>query len=506
MKGVMGGLFWKALFLALRPRRTARRVLSWLAHPRRGCPSPPSPKIERGGEGHPTQQGAYRWNCVVTGETKEVAGRHYTLVNKRRGMSFYLDDAFLYTLRRINSPGVVKEVARNFGISEEMSARVVEVILRGGFVMPEEAEDAQEQVFVSASMPRPPASKPKVSIVIVNWNGRSHLGECLESVRRQSFRNYEVILVDNGSGDGSVEFVRRNYPEVVIVENEKNRGFCGGNNDGIRVARGDYLFLLNNDTLLEDDCLYQLVKEMEAKPEDCIGVFPKVIFYEEPFIINSLGGAFWSYRHYWGDYRLGMVDLGQFVESERVFGAIFAAVLLDARKFHELGLFDEDFFSFMEDFDVCYRANILGYAFYTAPHAVVRHKYGVSWRESNPLWSEYYNIRNCLMAVFKNYEGSNLMKHGPRIIRNYLWDYLRAAVDRRDKERVLLVCRIVLYLVSHLPNLLKERWKIQKRRKVEDEAVWDWEESHPVLFDFKRKAVFLGLDNLTFSRSRSNDL
>ena len=260
---------------------------------------------------------------------------------------------------------------------------------------------------------------PKISVIIVNWNGLHYLEELLRSIERQSFRDFEVIMVDNGSTDGSVKWVRKNHPTVKLLPQKKNLGFCAGNNVGARAAAGEYLLLLNNDTALRPDALAGMLAVMEEKGETCFGVFPKVLFYDEPSVINAFG-VVWNHEMQWKDIRVGLLDFGQFKEPEQVFGSIFAAVLVRRDVFFDIGMFDEAFFSFGEDFDVCYRANLMGYKFFTAPKAEVLHKYhGSLIKKKKPEYSHFLYIRNYLMTILKNYSKDSLKKHFRQAFRRY---------------------------------------------------------------------------------------
>jgi len=128
--------------------------------------------------------------------------------------------------------------------------------------------------------------KSKVSVIILNWNGKHHLERCLSSVLEQTYSNFEVILVDNGSTDGSVEFVRGRFPEVRIIWNEENLGFAAGNNAAIIATRGDYVATLNNDTQVDPHWLSELVNAAETTPK--VGMCAsKMLFLHQPDMINS---------------------------------------------------------------------------------------------------------------------------------------------------------------------------------------------------------------------------
>jgi len=313
---------------------------------------------------------------------------------------------------------------------------------------------------------------PLVSIVIANWNGAAHLEECLGSIRAQTYSHIEIIVADNASDDDSVELVSEKFPGVRIIENDVNRGFCGGSNQGALAACGELLFLLNNDTAIAPNCVEQMVTRIQQQGERCIGCFPKVVFYSDPHIINAMG-THWHVRCHWRDARVGQIDLGQFSSSERVFGSIFPAVLLRRDSFLKIGMFDEAMFSYCEDFDVCYRANILGYHFVTAPQAVVRHKYRSTAASAyHTRWQHYFFMRNYLYVFLKNYSLRNLIRHFPYAFHRYLGKSAIASLKRCDFKSFLMHVRAVGFILAKLPKLLKARRFVQRNRLRRDEDVW----------------------------------
>ncbi len=316
---------------------------------------------------------------------------------------------------------------------------------------------------------------PSISTIIVNYNGCQYLDDCLSSLARQTCQDFETILVDNGSSDGSVHFIQENYPEVRLIKNETNRGFCGGNNDGISAARGDFVFLLNNDTVIDPECMTILSEGLKELPSDCLGVFPKVLFHGAPSFINA-AGCVWNYSSFWRDIRVGLLDVDQYQDPEPVFGSIFAAVLLKKEPFEQINLFDEDFFTYGEDFDVCYRAHVLGYSFYMIPKAVIYHKYRGSSREDrDPLWAYYYFLRNYYFMLFKNLSGKMLWRRRKSVVHFFLAN-LYWALQQRDLKRVRLAVKVLNSLVRHAPALIRKRRWIQTRRKQPDSAFWDFSE------------------------------
>src|SRR5262245_46463444 len=206
---------------------------------------------------------------------------------------------------------------------------------------------------------RQPASEQSntVSVIVVNWNGERFLQDCLGALSGQTYANYEIILVDNGSSDNSVCFTRKNFPEVKVVVLRENTGFTGGNAEGLEVAGGDFVALVNNDARPEKTWLENLVHRMvTARP---IGICASKLIVENPRILNSAGDGLTT-AGVGFNRGLGQ-NATQFDASEPVFGACGAAVLYRRRMLEEIGFWDEDFFLYDEDTDLNFRAHLAGW-------------------------------------------------------------------------------------------------------------------------------------------------
>ncbi len=252
------------------------------------------------------------------------------------------------------------------------------------------------RLFIGAGTPC-----PFVSVVIVNLNGLRFLDDCLGSLAGQTYPagRWEVVLVDNGSTDGSAAHVRTRYPWVRVIETGRNLGFTGGNNVGIRHCVGEFVALLNNDTVVRPRWLEALV-EAAGADERVGGVASKLLFKHEPGRINSAG------LHLYRDGRGGdrgfrEADEGQYEDEAEVFGACGAAVLLRRAMLEDVGLFDERFFLYYEDLDLAWRARLRGWRFRYAPRSVVYHVHCGTSGEASPLFT-YFVERNRVFLALKN--------------------------------------------------------------------------------------------------------
>ena len=244
-------------------------------------------------------------------------------------------------------------------------------------------------------------TSPLVSVVIVNWNGKHLLGECLDSLRVQTFRNYEIILVDNGSQDGSAGFIQERYPDVTLVVLRQNRGFAGGNNAGIRCAAGTYIALLNNDTSVDPSWLACLISEAEENANS-VGMWAsKILSHDNPAIIDNVGLLLYPDGLGRGKGRLE-VDVGQYDRAGEALFPIGCAALYRKAMLDEIGLFDEEFFAYADDVDLGLRARQAGWQCRYVPSAKVYHKYSASSSAHSP-FKAFLVERNRIWVMLKYY-------------------------------------------------------------------------------------------------------
>ncbi|MCK4467746.1 MAG: glycosyltransferase family 2 protein, partial [Desulfobacterales bacterium] len=237
-----------------------------------------------------------------------------------------------------------------------------------------------------------------VSVIIVNWNGRKFLSECLESLRQQAYRHFSIIFVDNGSNDGSIDFVIRNYPEVKTIALPRNVGFSVANNIAIKTVKTEYVALLNNDAVADPLWLKTLVEALEEHSEAGFAA-SKMLFYDNPEIIDRAGDAYT--RAGTGLLRGRGMNADSYNGRGWVFGACAGAALYRTRMLRDVGLFDEDFFLVYEDVDLSFRAQLRGYKCLYVPEAIVYHKGSGSIIYDSPT-SVYYGHRNLEWVYIKN--------------------------------------------------------------------------------------------------------
>jgi GT2 family glycosyltransferase len=249
-----------------------------------------------------------------------------------------------------------------------------------------------------------------ISVIVLNYNGKGFLDGCLSSLASQTYSDFEVIVVDNGSRDGSPEYVKENYPWVRLAKNDENLGFAGGTNVGIRAAKGEFVITLNNDSRADSRFIEELIKPM-ADPE--VGVCAAKMLFPDGRI-NSAGicisrsGAAW-------DRGMFEPDRGQYEFVEEVFGACAGAALYRREMLDEIGLFDEDFFLYLEDVDLAFRARLAGWKCLYVPGARVIHHHGGTAGVGSDL-AVYYGNRNIVWYPIKDFPFRLLITSLPFIV------------------------------------------------------------------------------------------
>lgn len=260
---------------------------------------------------------------------------------------------------------------------------------------------------------------PETSVIVTNWNGKQWLPTCLEALSGQSYRDFEIIFVDDGSTDGSATWVAEHYPQVQLIEQQPHVGFAAANNIGIRAARGRHIVTLNNDTRPDAHFLRELVAGLTAP--DVGMVAAQMRLWDTPEVLDSAGivvdWAGFGWNRAWGQ------PISAWREPGEVFGPCAGAALYRRAMLDAIGLFDEDFYAYYEDVDLAWRARRAGWRCWYAPKAWTLHKHSATGR----LFSRkkvFLLNRNRLWVIIKNYALPDLLWAWPVII---LGDWLSAA-------------------------------------------------------------------------------
>lgn len=271
------------------------------------------------------------------------------------------------------------------------------------------------------------AKAPLITIVIVNYNGKHFLGECFTSLKNSDYPRdrFEVIFVDNASKDESVKYVKETFPWVRILALDKNYGFAEGNNRGVQLAGGDFIFLLNSDTVVESTCISKLVKTMET--DTAIGCcIPKIYFYDTPEVLDSAGSAFDNLGFCWS-LSFKQEDSKEDNEMKEVPMATACALLFRRSILSQTYLFDSSFFMAYEELDFNLRVRELGYKIKLVPTARINHRFSASQQtyfSTQPtVFKQFNSNRNRAKILTKYYPAKILLANVPTICLSFVyWD------------------------------------------------------------------------------------
>ncbi|MFB3776518.1 MAG: glycosyltransferase family 2 protein [Bryobacteraceae bacterium] len=324
---------------------------------------------------------------------------------------------------------------------------------------------------------------PQIAVVVVNWNRRDLLRRCLDSLARQQDAGFEVILIDNGSDDGSPDMVAAEYPvcgpfPLRLIRNASNRGFCAANNQGFAASRSPFIALLNNDAEADPGWLAALRRCFDERPE--IGMAAsKILVYEDPSRIDKAGHLIYPDGQNRGRGS-GEIDRGQYGRREEVLwpdgcAAMYRKVMLD-----EIGGFDEDFFAYGDDAELGLRARIAGWSCLYAPDAVVRHHRGSTLGVTSSRRLELIERNRVLLAV-KLFPWSLLWMNGVYYLARIAAGAWAAARGKgeigrfrtwRDKIRAVgALLKGDFGALLLLPRMFRKRREVSRIRKLSPRQV-----------------------------------
>ncbi len=322
---------------------------------------------------------------------------------------------------------------------------------------------------------------PKIAVIIINWNGKHLLEECLDSVESQDYENYKVVFVDNGSADDSVKFVKESFPNIIIIELKANTGFAKANNVGIKKAFEDkevkYIALLNNDAVVDRSWLSEMVRvvRLESQAGSIAPVIKKFYIRDE---FDSVGIQM-KIEGGGNNLHANEKDTGQCAEVKEVFGCTGCACLYLRDMLNDVvyenDYFDSDFFAYCEDVDLSWRARLRGWKCFTAPNAIVYHKGSETFQVYSYV-KAYHSHRNRLFVMLKDYPFLYLLKGMAVFLISYLL-YFKSIIKNkgysaRTKEKIgcLNMAKLVtmgwISFFSFLAIMLKKRSVIQKNKKT----------------------------------------
>jgi len=308
-------------------------------------------------------------------------------------------------------------------------------------------------------MPRT-QSRHKVSIIVVNWNAQRFLKDCLETLSRQTYAEREIILVDNGSTDSSVGFVKENFPDVNVVQLDENKGFTGANIEGLKVAEGGFIALVNNDTRADKNWIENLIEPMVG--DQRVGICASKLLMDGTEKINSAGDGVTTAGV--GFNRGLWRDAGFYNSLEPVFAGCGAAVLYRRAMLEEVGFLDEDFFLYDEDTDLNFRAQLTGWKCMYVPSAIVYHKAQATAGRLSDL-HVYYHTRNLEFVWIKNMPTGLMLRFAHHKLIQEIGSFCYLCLRHMKWRPFFKAKRDALKM---LPVMLKKRREIQANKRVSD--------------------------------------
>ena len=313
--------------------------------------------------------------------------------------------------------------------------------------------------------------KPLVSVIVLNYNGKQHLKDCFNSLYHLNYNmdDVEFILVDNKSQDGSVEFMRRNYKEVKIIQLKKNYGFASGNNIGVRKSTGKYIVLLNNDTCVDKNWLKELI--IVAESSEKIGIVGSKIYrFNYKNIINVAGS--------YGDKCLitdctgrKKIDSKYYSIQRDILFACGAAMLIKRELYSKIGLFDPSYFMYCEDLDLSIRSWLYGLKVVIAPKSKIYHKIEGKQTKLNSYFKNFLLERNRLRTILKNYELRNVLYLFPAYIIKKMGILVVSGFNLKKNVIYLFsIFRSIIWNLKNIQSLIKYRYFIQNIRRINDKS------------------------------------
>ena len=326
-------------------------------------------------------------------------------------------------------------------------------------------------------------STPLVTIIIITWNSLKYLPYCLKSIFDQTFKDFSIIIIDNGSTDGTIDFIRKEYPQTTLLQNRKNLGFAQANNQGIKLAKTKYILLCNTDIILEKDFLKNAVTTIQSnnKIASVGGKLLKVKWDKEELpkpiktdIIDSCGIKIHK-SHQATEIAVNEKDRGQYNTQKEVFGISGALVLyrrstLENVKYNQ-EYFDENYFSYKEDIDLAWRLKLVGYKSIFIPKAIAYHFRSISQkdtREFRPKLLNQLSYKNHFLSIIKNQTLINLIIYSSFI----LWYELKKFIYILILEQSTLPALFTFF--KQLPQTLQKRNFIISNKKISSKEIRKW--------------------------------
>ena len=317
------------------------------------------------------------------------------------------------------------------------------------------------------------AKQPLISIIIVNWNGYTLLKPCIESILKGTYKNIEIIVVDNASTDKSRQYVAglsRKNKAIRMIQNETNTGFAEANNRGSDAAHGSYVLFLNNDTIVEKDFIEPLVLRLQSKKIG--GVQPTILQHPKKTYVDSVGSYFLNTGFLYHAFHNKPLPKNRALRlpARRIFSMKGACMLIKKSVLDEVGVFDPTYFAYFEETDLCHRIWIAGYEVWYEPNSVIYHKGGITSSKIPTGAITYHSYKNRLQTYLKNFETKTLWKVMPQHLILCLLVAAGYALRGQIQLSHAVMCAL-WFTISHIRDIVVARNMTQHTiRRVPDSS------------------------------------
>tara|TARA_B100000427_G_C15508510_1_gene595080 strand:+ start:1277 stop:2290 length:1014 start_codon:yes stop_codon:yes gene_type:complete len=331
----------------------------------------------------------------------------------------------------------------------------------------------------------------KLSIIIPHHNGKELLFNCLESLFYNiSINNFEIIIVDNHSTDGSADEIKEIFPSINLLKSESNLGYSGGCNLGAKNAKGEYIIFLNNDTLHTKNWVEELISFLDSNPQ-AGAAQPKILNAINKDTFDYAGAAGGYIDKYCFPFTRGRIfnslekDINQYDDVKKIFWASGAAFIIRKELLKKLGFFDDIYFAYMEEIDLCWRLQALGWGVWNVPSSIIYH-YGKQTIKENSFKSHYLNHRNSWILFFKN---SSSFENGLLIIKRFVLDQMALlySIFNFDLNRFWAIWASHAWLILNFKKVISARKENYLRNKKLDLI---YNKSIAIEYFFKGKKYF----------------
>ena len=313
-------------------------------------------------------------------------------------------------------------------------------------------------------------NKVDVSIIIVNYNGKKWLERLLPTLNKQKYTSYEIIIVDNGSVDESIEYVEKNFKKIKLIKLKTNLGFSDGNNIGFKYSLGDKIILLNNDTEVDTDYISSFVRVFDEIPQ-CSIAQSKIVYLSNPEKIDSCGSYMTStsFQYYIGNNKDSQLKIYNI--PFKVFSTKGASMIIKRNVIEKIGLFDKNYWSYYEETDFCHRAWVCGFETWYWPNAIIKHSVGGTSTKMHNDFIQFHNYKNKLSSLIKCLSLNRLLYMIPIYILITLLIMLFWAIQRRWKCSLAII-RSIWWNIININITLHDRKNVQSNRLQSDSEIF----------------------------------